>query len=79
MDVERSQRHRKSIKAPLSLIELGAKNKDYDRNDNRNNKEADQPCGKQSPLFQDLDPQGDSRYSCESENAGHPVAQDTDA
>jgi hypothetical protein len=61
---------------PYSIIELGAKNKGYDRNDNRNKKEAYQPCGKQLPLFQDYDPYGDSRYSYESEDASHLVTQD---
>jgi hypothetical protein len=67
-----------SLKTSLSLIELRAKNKDYDCNDNRNKKEANQPCGKQLPLFQDFNPYGDSRYSYESEDASHLVTQDMD-
>jgi len=48
------------LKHPCHPIELRAKNEDYDRNDNRNKKEANEPGSKQSPLFQDFDPYGNS-------------------
>jgi len=58
--------------------QLRPKNEDYNSNDNRNKKKANQPGSKLSPLFQDFNPYGDSHYSQESDDASHLVTQDMD-